>query len=89
MQHGRKSIRHIIFSDEFEEYYTSMNEQLKKKYDYALQIVKSQWSRLNFYEIQDLPLFLSRFWALKRECSELHDRWKGKKRLKNKGEDGM
>ncbi len=37
-----KSIRHIIFSDEFEEYYTSMNEQLKKKYDYALQIVKSQ-----------------------------------------------
>ena len=31
-------------------------------------------SRLNFYEIQDLPLFLRRFWALKRECSELHDR---------------
>ena len=36
-------IRHIIYSDEFEEYYTSMNEQLKKKYDYALQIVKSQY----------------------------------------------
>ena len=41
-------------------------------------------SRLNFYEIQDLPLFLRRFWALKRECSELHDRWKGKKRPKRK-----
>ena len=37
-----KLIRHIIFSDEFEEYYASMNEQLKKKYDYALQIVKAQ-----------------------------------------------
>ena len=36
-------IRHIIYSDEFEEYYASMNEQLKKKYDYALQIVKSQY----------------------------------------------
>ena len=43
------------------------------------------WSRLNFYEIQDLPLFLRRFWALKRECSELHDRWKVKKRPKRKG----
>ena len=43
-----------------------------------------QWSRLNFYEIQDLPLFLSRFWALKRECSELHDRWKAQKRPKRK-----
>ena len=41
-------------------------------------------SRLNFYEIQDLPLFLSRFWALKRECSELHDRWKVKKQPKRK-----
>lgn len=38
-----KLIRHIIYSDEFEEYYASMNEQLKKKYDYALQIVKSQY----------------------------------------------
>ena len=36
-------IRNIIYSDEFEEYYASMNEQLKKKYDYALQIVKSQY----------------------------------------------
>ena len=35
---------------------------------------KKHRSRLNFYEIQDLPLFLRRFWALKRECSELHDR---------------
>ena len=38
-----KLIRHIIYSDELEEYYASMNEQLKKKYDYALQIVKSQY----------------------------------------------
>ena len=38
-----KLIRHIIYSDEFEEYYASMNEQLKKKYDYAFQIVKSQY----------------------------------------------
>ena len=38
-----KLIRSIIYSDEFEEYYASMNEQLKKKYDYALQIVKSQY----------------------------------------------
>ena len=37
-----KLIRRIIYSDEFEEY-ASMNEQLKKKYDYALQIVKSQY----------------------------------------------
>lgn len=26
-----ESIRHIIYSDEFEEYYASMNEHLKKK----------------------------------------------------------
>lgn len=38
-----KLIRRIIYSDEFEEYYASMNEQLKKKYDYALQIVRSQY----------------------------------------------
>ena len=36
-------IRNIIFSDEFEEYYASLNEQIKKKYDYALQIIKSQY----------------------------------------------
>ena len=36
-------IRNIIFSDEFEEYYTGMNEQIKEKYDYALQIVRSQY----------------------------------------------
>ena len=38
-----KLIRHIIYSDEFEEYYTGMNEQIKEKYDYALQIVRSQY----------------------------------------------
>lgn len=36
-------IRNIIYSNEFEEYYAGMNEQLKKKYDYALQIVRSQY----------------------------------------------
>ena len=40
---GDNLIRNIIFSDEFEEYYASMSEQIKKKYDYALQIVKSQY----------------------------------------------
>ena len=57
-----KLIRHIIYSDEFEEYYASMNEQLKKKYDYALQIVKSQYvvsskivkslEKTDFYELR-------------------------------------
>lgn len=55
-------IRHIIYSDEFEEYYASMNEQLKKKYDYTLQIVKSQYvvsskivkslEKTDFYELR-------------------------------------
>lgn len=36
-------VRNIIFSNEFEEYYASLNEPIKKKYDYALQIVKSQY----------------------------------------------
>lgn len=33
-----KLVRNIIFSDEFEEYYASLNEPIKKKYDYALQL---------------------------------------------------
>ncbi len=37
---GDNLIRNIIFSDEFEEYYASISEQIKKKYDYALEIVK-------------------------------------------------
>lgn len=40
---GDNLIRNIIFSDEFEEYYASISEQIKKKYDYALEIVKSQY----------------------------------------------
>ena len=57
-----KLIRHIIYSDEFEEYYASLNELLKKKYDYALQIVKSQYvvsskivkslENMDFYELR-------------------------------------
>ena len=57
---------------------------VKTKRSILCTFASSYWSRLNFYEIQDLPLFLRRFWALKRECSELHDRWKGKKRPKRK-----
>ena len=55
----------------------SVNQQ---RFGHKFVTLRSKWktkrnrSRLNFYEIQDLPLFLRRFWALKRECSELHDR---------------
>ena len=38
-----KQIRNIIFSDECEDYYSSISEQIRKKYDYALQIIKSQY----------------------------------------------
>ena len=40
---GDNLIRNIIFSDEFEEYYASMSEQIKKKYDYSLEILKSDY----------------------------------------------
>ena len=40
---GDNLIRNIIFSYEIEEYYASISEQIKKKYDYALEIVKSQY----------------------------------------------
>lgn len=36
-------IRNIIFSDEFEDYYSRMSDQIRKKYDYVLQIIKSQY----------------------------------------------
>ena len=36
-------IRNIIFSDEFEDYYSRRSDQIRKKYDYALQIIKSQY----------------------------------------------
>lgn len=35
-------IRKVIYSHEFEEYYASIDEQLRKKYDYALEIVRTQ-----------------------------------------------
>lgn len=38
-----KRIRNIIFSDEFEEYYASMDERLREKYDYALDIIRTQY----------------------------------------------
>lgn len=36
-------IGNIIFSDEFEDYYSMMSDQIRKKYDYVLQIIKSQY----------------------------------------------
>ena len=36
-------IGNIIFSDEFEDYYSRMSDQIRKKYDYVLQIIKSQY----------------------------------------------
>lgn len=31
-------IRNIIFSDEFEDYYSRMSDQIRKKYDYAYRL---------------------------------------------------
>ena len=38
-----KLIRNVIFSHEFEEYYDSMDEKVREKYDYALYIVRTQY----------------------------------------------
>ncbi len=38
-----KQIRNIIFSLEFEEYYDSMDEKVREKYDYALHIIRTQY----------------------------------------------
>ena len=38
-----KQIRKVIFSDEFEEYYANMEERIREKYDYALEIVRTQY----------------------------------------------
>ncbi len=38
-----KQIRNIIFSDEFEEYYANMDERIREKYDYALEIIRPQY----------------------------------------------
>ena len=37
------------------------------------QTIRMTLKSFKLYEVQDLPLFLKRFWALKRECSELHN----------------
>ena len=39
----KKEFRKIIFSPEFEEYFASIDEQLRKKYEYALEIVQTQY----------------------------------------------
>ena len=38
-----KQIRNVVFSEEFEEYYANMDERIREKYDYALEIVRTQY----------------------------------------------
>ena len=38
-----EALREIIFSDEFNEFYENLDEDIKKKYDYALNIVRTQY----------------------------------------------
>ena len=38
-----ETLREIIFSDEFSEFYENLDEEIKKKYDYALNIVRTQY----------------------------------------------
>ena len=38
-----KQIRNIIFSDEFEEYYDNLDERTRVKYDYTLNIIRTQF----------------------------------------------
>ena len=39
----KEEIRKAIYSPEFEEYLASIDEQLRTKYEYALQIVRTQY----------------------------------------------
>ena len=39
----KEVIRKVIYSHEFEEYFASIDEQLRKKYEYALEIVRTQY----------------------------------------------
>ena len=39
----KEEIRKVIYSPEFEEYLASIDEQLRKKYEYALEIVRTQY----------------------------------------------
>mgnify|MGYP002523667146 FL=1 len=36
-------MRNIVFTNEFLEYYNSLPEKVKKKYDYVMQIMRSQY----------------------------------------------
>lgn len=36
-------MRNIIFTNEFWDYYNSLTEKVKKKYDYVMQIIRSQY----------------------------------------------
>lgn len=38
-----KQISNVIFSEEFEEYYANMDERIREKYDYALEIIRTQY----------------------------------------------
>lgn len=39
----KEGIRKVIYSPEFEEYIASIDEQLRKKYEYALEIIRTQY----------------------------------------------
>ena len=38
-----ENIRKVLFSDEFEEYYNQLESRIREKYDYALNLIKSQY----------------------------------------------
>lgn len=57
-----EALREIFFSDEFNEFYESLDSRTKEKYDYALSIIRSQFvvnskfvkslETSNFYELR-------------------------------------
>ena len=57
-----ETLREIFFSDEFNEFYESLDSRTKEKYDYALNIIRSQYvvnskfvkslETSNFYELR-------------------------------------
>lgn len=57
-----ETLREIFFSDEFNEFYESLDSRTKEKYDYALNIIRTQYvvnskfvkslETSNFYELR-------------------------------------
>ena len=39
----KHEIREVFYSREYQEYYDSLNEKTKEKYDYVVQIIKTQY----------------------------------------------